>query len=278
MGYESGVPSDSGSLFAPAEVTRVAGWLSNTSSGLEGYAYTNIDMYFPVGPARDRLVDSIVGACAAFAPPLPNWQEYCEAIETSQIVSESSYVPGNPTPGPPSTPSVNYDSYGTENGSDDPTVGLLQVRFSSTVHDYNYYGPLATIAAIGCSWPAALPSQADVTTFWRTQGGTASNLAFMEDPACNIPLAAWYVFINATGNGGANAVYAADYCAGKGIAGNVVDGLLSHLDGPAYPRPADPTNAYPAGIKVRFTKLLGGLPNPDPFGVTLSPNVSQYCN
>jgi hypothetical protein len=272
------VASDSGSLFAPAEVTRVAGWLSNTSSGLEGYAYTNIDMYFPVGPVRDRLVDSIVGACAAFAPPLPDWQMYCEAIETSQIVSESSYNPGTPTPGPPSTASVNYDSYGTENGSDDPTVGLLQIRFSSTVHDYNYYGPLATIAAIGCSWPAGLTSQADVTTFWRTQGGTVANLTFMEDPACNIPLAAWYVFMNATGNGGANAVYAADYCAGKGIAGNVVDGLLSHLDGPAYPRPADPTNAYPAGIKVRFAKLLGGLPSPDPFGVTLSPSVSQYCN
>jgi hypothetical protein len=30
-------------------------------------------------------------------------------------------------------------------------------------------------------------------------------------------------------------------------------------------------------IKVRLTKLLEGLPSPDPFGVTLSPNVSQYC-
>jgi hypothetical protein len=276
-GPDAVATADAGSLFDPAEVTRVAGWLSNTNSGLENYAYTNINMYFPPGAARNRLVDSIVGACAAFAPPLPNWQMYCEAIVTSQIVSESSYVPGNATPGPPSSPSVVYDTYGTQNGSNDPTVGLLQVRFSSTVHDYNYYGPLAKIAAIGCVWPAGLTSQADVATFWRTAGGTASHLAFMEDPACNIPLAAWYVFMNATGNGGANAIYAADYCAGKGIAANVVEGLLSHLDGPAYPRPANPNNAYPAGIKVRFTKLLGGLPSPDPFGVTLSPSVTQYC-
>jgi hypothetical protein len=208
---------------------------------------------------------------------MPNWQEYCEAIETSQIVSESSYIPGTPTPGPPSSPSVNYDSYATRSGANDPTVGLLQIRFSSTVHDYNYYGPLATIQAIGCNWPASLASQADVSTFWNSQGGTVANLTFMEDPACNIPLAAWYVFTNATGNGGPSAIYAQGYCAGSGVAGNVVDGLLSHLDGPAYPRPADPTNSYPSGIKTRFVALLGGLPSPDPFGVTLQPNVAQYC-
>ncbi len=255
----------------------MVGWLSNPDSGLEGYAYSNIDQYFPVGGARDRLVDSIVGACAAFAPKLPSWQTYCEAIETSQIVSESSYVPGTPTPGPPSSPSVNYDSYATRSGANDPTVGLLQVRFSSTVQDYSSYGPIATIEAIGCNWPSALAAQAAGAAFWNTMGGTATYLAFMEDPACNIPLAAWYVFTNATGNGGPTAIYAADYCAGRGVAGNVVEGLLSHLDGPAYPRPANPNDAYPAGIKTRFVKLLGGLPSPDPFGVTLSPDASEYC-
>lgn len=62
-----------------------------------------------------------------------------------------------------------------------------------------------------------------------------------------------------------------------GIGGNIVIGLISHLMGPGFTRPADPNNAYAAGIKRRFTNLLGGLPNPDPFGVSLSPNVSQYC-
>ncbi len=264
----AGPSADGSALFAPAEVARVGNWLNTATSGLQSYAYTNINKNFPAGASRDRLVDSIVGACAAFAPPLANWQTYCEAIIASEIVSESSYVP---------TEVVN-DAYATENGSNDPTVGLLQIRFSSTVHDYNYNGPIATIEAIGCSWPAGLTTQADVTTFWRTEGGMTTSLTFMEDPACNIPLAAWYVFMNATGNGGANAVYASAYCAGQGVAGNVVDGLLSHLDGPAYPRPADATNAYPAGIKTDFTNLLGGLPSPDPFAVTLSPQVSQYCN
>jgi hypothetical protein len=251
-------PTDSG-LFDPAEIARVGGWLSNTGSGLEGYAYTNIDTYFPVGAKRDRLVSSIVGACAAFAPRKPGWQEYCEAVETSEIVSESSYNPSS------------------VNGTMDPTVGLLQVRFSSTVHDYNYYGSLPTIEAIGCSWPAGLATHADTSSFWGTSGSAAANLAFMEDPACNIPLAAWYVWMNATGNGGSTALYAADYCGGKGVAGNLVEGLLSFLYGPAYPRPANANDSYVTGIKTRFGKLLGGLPSPDPFGVTLSPNVSEYC-
>lgn len=239
----------------------MAGWLSNTNSGLEGYAYTNINMYFPVGPSRDKLVSSIVGACAEWAPPLANWAEYCEAIVTSEIVSESSYVPTS-----------------SNGGTTDPTVGLLQIRFSSTVQDFNYYGPLAKIAAIGCNWPATLSSQTQNSTFWSTSGGTAPYLAFMEDPACNIGLAVWYVFQNATGNGGPSAIYAYQYCAGQGVAGNVVEGLLSFLDGPSYPRPADATNAYPAGIKTRFVKLVGGtLPTPDPFGVTLSPSTTQYC-
>ncbi|MDP9000234.1 MAG: hypothetical protein M3O46_09005 [Myxococcota bacterium] len=156
-------------------------------------------------------------------------------------------------------------------------MGLLQIRFSSTVHDYNYYGSQPKMAAIGCSWPLALISQADVASFWRANGGTVGNLSFMEDPACNIGLATWYYFLNATGNGGANAVYAAQYCQGMGSAGDVVIGLISHLMGPGFARPADPNNAYPAGIKTRFAKLLGGLPSPDPFTVSLSPMVTQYC-
>ena len=81
---DANVPCDGGTLIKPAEVTRVAGWLSDTSSGLPSYAYTNIDTYFPSSDAaadpitghypRSRLVDSIVGACSAFAPRLANWQ------------------------------------------------------------------------------------------------------------------------------------------------------------------------------------------------------------
>jgi hypothetical protein len=263
--------------FDPTEVARVAGWLANAgtnglstslnngTAGPSG-ASGNINKNFPIGPTRDRLVDSIVGSCAAFAPRLPNWILYCEAVIASAIVSESTYNPAE----------VVFD-----NANNDPTVGLLQVRLSSTVHDFNYYGPIPTIAALGCSWPSALQSLASTAASWSSLGGTAPYLAFMEDPACNIPLAAWYYFYNATGNGGpttASVVYIAQYCQGLGVAGDVLVGLLSHRWGPAgFTRPADPTDPYPSGIKYRFTNILGVLPTPDPFTVPLSPSVTQYC-
>jgi hypothetical protein len=238
--------------------------LNNGTPGPSG-AYININANFPVGPTRDKLVNSIVASCTAFAPKLPNWQLYCEAILASAIVSESTYNPLEVVQAP----------------ANDPTVGLLQVRFSSTVHDYNYFGPIPTITAIGCSWPAALQSLASSDSGWSTLGATQTYLTFMEDTACNIPLAAWYYFYNATGNGGpttASVVYIAQYCQGQGIAADVLIGLLSHNHGPAgFPRPANPNDPYPAGIKYRFTNILGALPTPDPFTVTLSPSVTQYC-
>jgi hypothetical protein len=63
------------------------------------------------------------------------------------------------------------------------------------------------------------------------------------------------------------------------VAGDVVIGLLSHLLGPAGAHPPDPTNAYVTSIKQWFTTFIGGtLPSPDPFTVTLSPMVGQYCS
>jgi hypothetical protein len=132
--------------------------------------------------------------------------------------------------------------------ANDPTVGLLQIRFSSTVHDHNYYGPMANIVAIGCAWPSALPSQADTASWWAINGGT-TYLGLQQDVAGNIGLATWYYFYNATGNGGASALWISDYCAGHGLTGNMIVGLLSHLMGANYPRPADTNNAYPWGIE-----------------------------
>jgi hypothetical protein len=257
------------------EVARVAGWLAaantnglgtslnNGTPGPSGAA-KNINGSFPIGPTRDRLVNAIVGSCAAFAPRLPNWTIYCEATLASAIVSESTYNPAE----------VVYD-----NGPNDPTVGLLQIRFSSTVHDFNFYGPMSVVTALGCSWPTAVASLASTSGSWSTLGATY--LSFMEDPACNVPLAAWYYLYNATGNGGAttaSVVYIAQYCGGMGIAGDLLIGLLSHRWGPAgFTRPANPTDPYPAGIKYRFTNLLGALPSPDPYTMSLAPSVSQYC-
>jgi hypothetical protein len=242
------------------ELSTVSGWLTNTGSGLDSWAYTNIKKNFPTTDQFNGLVGAIVRSCAAFAPALANWQRYCEAVLSSAIVSESSYDP----------------AAGTTSGGNDPTVGLLQIRFSSTVQDYNSFGSLDKMAAIGCAWPAEFASQKSGSSFWSTSGGS-TYLAFMQIPACNIGLAAWYYFINATGNGGSSAVYAYQYCQGQGVAGDMVIGLLSHLMGPAGAHPPDPNNAYVTGIKTRVVKLLGGLPSPDPFGVSLPPEQTKFC-
>jgi hypothetical protein len=290
-GSSPGCPGADSSEFA-----LVQAWLGNTTAAgaLPNYAYTNIAKNFPVGAAFDKLACTIAMSCVEWAPAESDWLRKCEAVVTSAIVAESSYNP---------TEDV-VDTYATRTLTDDtvandPTVGLLQIRFSSTVHDFNYNGPMAKIAAIGCTWPSALASQADTPDFWATQGGTATYLTFMEDAACNIGLASWYYFYNATANGGSNAVYIAQYCAGNGVAGNMVDGLLSHLEGGSYsPRPGDETNAYPWGIECcacgnpsgctctgctgRFAAFMGigtgaARPSPDPFQEVLAPEPAKYC-
>lgn len=268
-GGSPGSGGTTGGTADPAAIARVTGYLTNRSSGLPNYAYDNIDQNFGTPTEFDVLVHAIVMSCAEFAPSEPNWIEYCEAVLTSAIVAESSYDPN----------ANNLDGYGTRdvNGTtaNDPTVGLLQIRFSSTVQDYNSFGPLDKIAAIGCTWPPELSGKTD-PVFWATSGG-ATYLSFMQDVSCNVGLAAWYYFTNATGNGGATPVYSYQYCQGSGIAGNMVIGLLSHLMGPGFPRPPDANNPYVTGIKGRFATLLGGLPDPDPFATTLVPEVAKYC-
>jgi hypothetical protein len=287
-GTNSGCPGADATEFA-----LVQAWLNNTTAvgALPNYAYSNIKKNFPAGAAFDRLACSIAMSCAEFAPMETDWLRKCEAVVTSAIVAESSYNPN----------SVVTDSYATRAltgaTANDPTVGLLQVRFSSTMHDYNYNGPMAKMAAIGCTWPPELQTQADTTNFWATEGGT-TYLSFMQDVACNIASAAWYYFYNATGNGGASAVWIANYCKGQGIAGTMVTGLLSHLEGGSYPRPADPNNPYPWGIECcscgnpsgctctgctgRFAAFMGigttsSRPSPDPFLEMLTPEPTKYC-
>ena len=277
----------------PTEFGVVSDWLNNKTAigALPNYAYSNIKKNFPPGAAFDRLACSIAMSCQMFAPVETDWLRKCEAVVTSAIVAESSY---NPV-------SVVTDTYATRTvgtvTANDPTVGLLQIRFTSTVHDYNYNGPMAKMATIGCSWPPELAAQADTNTWWATSGGT-TYLSFMQDVACNIALATWYYFYNATGNGGASAVWISNYCKGQGIAGNMVVGLMSHLQGGSFVRPADANNPYPWGIECcscgspsgcactgctgRFAAFMaigtsGARPSPDPFQEVLNPEPTKYC-
>ena len=293
------------------EFALVQAWLNNTTAtgALPNYAYSNIKTNFPAGSAFNTLACSIAMSCVEFAPTLEaNWLRQCEAVVTSAIVAESSYNPNEVVTDTYATRSVN----GTT--ADDPTVGLLQIRFSSTVHDYNYYGPMAKITAIGCNWPSALTSLSSSDNAWATEGGT-TYLSFMEQVPCNIALAAWYYFYNATANGGAtnsNVVYIANYCAGQGIAGNMLYGLDSHLDGGGgitrsgtagtltwsnlasgsgdldYPwgieccACGNPSGCTCTGCTGRFAAFMGigtsaAHPSPDPFVQTLAPEPTTYC-
>jgi hypothetical protein len=264
----------------PSEAQRVSAWLNNAlaTGALPNYAYTNIRTNFGTPALFNKLVTAVVNACAAFAPTAFGAVD-CEALLVSAMVAESSYNPN----------SVVFDTY--SNGTD-PTVGLLQVRFSSTVHDYNFYGPLATMANIGCPWPTNFPTSTAASA-WTNPG--ASGTAFMEDPACNVGLAAWYYLYNATCNGGASGspVYIAQCCLGQGMAGTIEIGLLSHLRGPDPANPPGALDPYVQGIECcaggsptdtpctgctgRFAAMVGGLPTPDPFRISLVPETSRYC-
>jgi len=76
------------------------------------------------------IVTAIINTCAEFAPPGAQWQTYCQMFLVGAINAESS-----------------YDALaGSAGAGTDPTVGLLQIRFSSTVRDFADYGPVDAMA------------------------------------------------------------------------------------------------------------------------------------
>ena len=158
------------------------------------------------------------------------------------------------------------DSYG---GATDPTVGLLQIRFSSVVSEYNEQGPLDAIERIGCTWPQI------------SEGDTgADHLEWMQDIACNIGLGAWYTYVYATGNGGTSVVYLYQYCQGEGVPSNLIIGLLSHLRGPAG-AVGGGEDDYVTRIREWFDTCLSvngiQVSGAHPFEITLQPDPDKYC-
>jgi hypothetical protein len=173
-------------------------------------------------------------------------------------------------------------------------VGLLQIRFSSTVHDFVAQGATAALSCVGCTFPAGLATHKDEpgdSAFWAVSGPT-QNLATMKDLACNIGLGAWYYYANATSNGKPSAAtYLDAYCAGQGTAGNLITGLLSHFEGPDGGNGVVPnmagvnalqgTNAgayqYVTELKTQFDSMVGPVSGTHPFFIKLVPSASQYC-
>jgi hypothetical protein len=244
--------------------------------------------YAPPNDAkRAAVVDAILKTCELFAPPASTGfqKKHCYAHLAAAIHKESTY----------DAAVLVADAYSTRAiGSAkavDPTVGLLQIRFSSTVHDFAEHGPLDALACVGCTLPAEAVSRVDESgdsAFWAVSGPTR-HMAVMTTPACNVPLGAWYYYVNATGNGGASwTTYIDGYCGGSGTAANLVTGLRSHLNGPSggHGIVTDLSTLkntdyggyqYASAIKGWFDGMLGPSAGTHPFFLALSPAPSAYC-
>lgn len=264
----------------PAAATTVGNYL--TTLGAAG----------PQGTLRTKVIDAIVRACEMFGPPPsknPGWaRNDCWAHLASEMLKESSY---NQT-------SVVNDSYSKRTvagqTAKDPTIGLFQIRFSSVVHNYVVQGPLDRLACVGCNLPASLSTHKNEpgdSTFWAVTGPTA-NLSTVEDVACNVGLGAWYVYLNATGNGkSTTATYLDSYCKGQGTAGNLITGFRSYVEGPSLGKGIIPNQAgvnalqssdanvynYVTAIKGSFDGMIPPGAGTHPFFVLLHPNPTQFC-
>lgn len=245
----------------------------------------------PKEPLRGRVIDAIIRTCHSFAPSssAPGWAtKYCHAHLVAAINKESTHNPNV----------VVTDGYATRkvNGTtaNDPTVGLLQIRFSATVNDYVSHAPLDSLTCIGCAVPAEVTAHAGEpgdSHYWAVSGPTA-NMSLLQDVACNVAFGAYYYYMNATGNGSsAKPTYAAAYCAGHGVEANLVTGLLSHLTGPSGGKGvitgmagvdalegSDPNaHEYVTRIKSWFDVMLPTAGGTHPFFLLHAPARERFC-
>lgn len=246
----------------------------------------------PTGAKRTAIIDAILKSCEVFGPSAakdPGWdRKYCWAHLSAAINKESGYNPD----------SAVSDGYGTRSTAagkaNDPTVGLLQIRFSSTVRDFVGLGNSTSLSCVGCTFPAAFAThknESGDSAFWAVNG-PQQNLAKMKDIACNVALGSWYYYYNATSNGKATTpTYLSTYCGGGGTAGNLITGLLSHLQGPesgkgvlanagqlsALQATNNGAYQYVTQIKSQFDAMVGPASGNHPFFLTLVPNKGQYC-
>ncbi len=285
-GTDAGSGACSGSASDPGGAATIGGYLDTLPYG------------DPTGTERAQVIDAIIKSCYEFGPPATDtgWlPQHCWAHLVAAIEKESSYN---------QTENV-LDTYGkrtvTVSGAsetaDDPTIGLLQIRFSSTVHDFEAQGPQDRLACVGCTFPSTFASHASESgdsDFWAVSGPT-QNLSLMESVPCNVGMGAWYYYTYATGNGNPGKVtYLSQYCAGQGTGANLITGLRSHLEGPASAYGVVPnvtsldalmtsdSNAYDyvSTIMGWFDKMEGitSVTDSHPFFIPLGPNPVQYCS
>ncbi|MBN2193349.1 MAG: hypothetical protein JW751_11085 [Polyangiaceae bacterium] len=199
---------------------------------------------------RAPIVTAIINVCAEFAPPGPEWQTYCQMFLVGAINAESSY----------------NVLAGVTGAGDDPTIGLLQIRYSSTVRDFVDYGPVDAMARVGCDFGTVTESDS-----------YATKSEMMIDVNCNIALGTWYYLIFGSGNGGSDAVWVWEYCQGGGIAGSLHIGMACHLMGAeAAHSSLSGADSYYDNIKSWFDPCVT-YSGTHPFELPLEPDMDKYC-
>jgi hypothetical protein len=234
-----------------------AGTGGATAVGPTGSAAINACMdQLPWGardmPAAERtpIVSAIINSCEEFAPPGPEWQSYCQMFLVGAINAESSYD----------------TQAGSVGAGADPTIGLLQIRFSSTVRDFVDYGPVDAMARIGCDFGTVTSSDS-----------YATKSAMMLDVHCNVALGTWYYFIFGSGNGGQSVVWVDQYCRGSGVAGSLHIGMACHLMGAeAAHSSLSGADSYYNNIKSWFDPCVS-YSGTHPFELGIEPDVDKYC-
>jgi hypothetical protein len=200
---------------------------------------------------RAPIITAIINTCAAFAPPGAEWQTWCQMFLVAAINAESSY----------------NTQAGATGAAGDPSVGLLQIRFSSVVLDFANYGPVDALTRIGCNFGTVTSSDS-----------YATKSAMMLDVNCNIAIGAWYYFIFASGNGGPSVVWVDQYCAGGGVAGNLHIGIASFLmGGDAAHTSLSGADFYYNEIKSWFDPCVT-YTGTHPFELTIQPDTQKYCS
>lgn len=201
---------------------------------------------------RAPIVTAIINACAEFAPPGPEWQTYCQMFLVAAINAESS-----------------YDVLaGTSGAGDDPTIGLLQIRFSSTIRDFADYGPFDALERAGCDFGTVT-----------SEDSYATKADQMVDVNCNVAIGTWYYFIFGSGNGGPDVVWVYEYCrgGGGGVAGNLHIGMACHLMG------AEAAHSSMSGADYYYDTIKGWFDpcvtysGTHPFELPIEPDTDQYC-
>ena len=161
-----------------------------------------------------------------------------------------------------------YDTLaGSVGAGDDPTIGLLRIRFNSTARDFVDHGPVNAMARVGCDFGTVTSSDS-----------YATKSDMMLDVNCNIALGTWYYFfIFGSGNGGSEVVWIYQYCGGSGVAGNLHIGMACHLMG------AEAAHSSLEGADFYYNQIVEWVEpcitydGTHPFERTIEPDMGKYC-